>query len=363
MKKIFLIILFLPFIQLFAQITISESDISSALDLDLQHHWDSNVPVTLGSAGTNRIWDFMNVQVDSIQMQKYVHSSSTPFASTFPSSNFCHRTINTWTNDTSYRYYHSLPATYAYTGYVQLGQGAPAFAKYASEFLLVNFPLSYNQTWSSSTRMKLTQSGQIYDSAIANVRVKFHSDGWGKLVLNSLGIDTFDVLRLRHNDTIYVTAYLGIFPVFRDTIRTINYIYITNNFGIICEIESKDGETNPNFTTAATFRYLSDTPVAVNEIVAKPPQTELLRNYPNPCNPVTHIMYSLAEASDVTLKIFDITGKEMVSLMNSQRKHAGNHEVEFDTVLLASGVYVARLSGVTENGRQFSTMHTMIVAK
>ncbi len=364
MYKIFFLLFFFFSSQLFSQITISESDISATLGMDMTYHWDKTIPVNLGSAGANQVWNFMSVNAESVQIQRYMQSSSTPFAATFPTSNYCQRNVNFWSNDTSYRYYHSTSATYAYTGYVQLGQGAPAFAKYSTEFLLVNFPLTYNQTWNSSTKMKLTQAGQIYDSAIANVRVKFHVDGWGKLKMNSMGIDTFDVLRLRHNDTIYVTAYLGIFPVFRDTIRTINYIYLTNNFGIICEVESKDGETNPNFTTAGAFRYLGDTPVNVREIHSSHPlKTELIQIYPNPFNPTTRIQYSLPSESIVTLKIFDIAGKEVTTIFNERQMESGKYEAEFDASFLSSGVYFAQLVGTSANGKQFSSVRSMIIAK
>jgi hypothetical protein len=70
---------------------------------------------------------------------------------------------------------------------------------------------------------------------------------------------------------------------------------------------------------------------------------ELQQNYPNPFNPQTTISYSLARASTVTLKVYNIIGREMAGLVQNERKAAGNHDVSFDATNLPSGVYFYRL--------------------
>lgn len=69
---------------------------------------------------------------------------------------------------------------------------------------------------------------------------------------------------------------------------------------------------------------------------------ELKQNYPNPFNPVTKISYSIPKAGIVTLKIFDITGREVASLMN-ELKQPGIYSVDFNASSFASGVYFYRL--------------------
>ena len=62
------------------------------------------------------------------------------------------------------------------------------------------------------------------------------------------------------------------------------------------------------------------------------------QNYPNPFNPATLIRYSIPEPGLVTLKVYDILGKEVATLVNEQ-KVSGNYEVKFNAGSLASGVY------------------------
>jgi len=64
----------------------------------------------------------------------------------------------------------------------------------------------------------------------------------------------------------------------------------------------------------------------------------LSQNYPNPFNPSTKITYSVANAGIVTLKIYDILGREVSTLVNEE-KPAGKYEVNFNASSLASGVY------------------------
>ncbi|MBK6912028.1 MAG: trypsin-like peptidase domain-containing protein [bacterium] len=73
-----------------------------------------------------------------------------------------------------------------------------------------------------------------------------------------------------------------------------------------------------------------------------PESYELHQNYPNPFNPSTSIAYDLLEASHVSLKVFDVLGREVATLATGHHE-AGRYTVNFDAASLASGVYVYRL--------------------
>ena len=77
-----------------------------------------------------------------------------------------------------------------------------------------------------------------------------------------------------------------------------------------------------------------------NKLVVK--DYDLFQNYPNPFNPATTITYQLPKSGSVTLKIYDMLGKEVMTLVNEQ-KEMGGYTVQFDASSLASGMYVYQL--------------------
>ena len=83
----------------------------------------------------------------------------------------------------------------------------------------------------------------------------------------------------------------------------------------------------------------------------------LSQNYPNPFNPTTQISYTLDRPAQVQLKVFDIAGNEIATLVNGEHG-AGNYTVDFDGKDLASGVYFYRL-----DAGSYSKVRKMILVK
>jgi pectin methylesterase-like acyl-CoA thioesterase len=86
------------------------------------------------------------------------------------------------------------------------------------------------------------------------------------------------------------------------------------------------------------FKYSKEIAVDINI----PVEFKLNQNYPNPFNPTTTISFSLPIAVQVSLKLYDVLGKELSSLVNEE-KPAGNYNVEFNASKLSSGLYIYQL--------------------
>lgn len=79
------------------------------------------------------------------------------------------------------------------------------------------------------------------------------------------------------------------------------------------------------------------------DVPLQPQGIELAQNYPNPFNPSTVITFSIPFASPVRLTIYDVSGREVASVLN-KRLEAGAHQISFDGSTLASGVYFYKMT-------------------
>ncbi len=96
--------------------------------------------------------------------------------------------------------------------------------------------------------------------------------------------------------------------------------------------------------------------------VVAPMVYSLAQNYPNPFNPTTQINFSLSTDSKVTLRIFDILGQEVSTLLNGNLL-AGPHYVNFDASKLTSGVYLYRIDATGADGSNFTAVKKMLLTK
>ena len=116
-----------------------------------------------------------------------------------------------------------------------------------------------------------------------------------------------------------------------------NFIFIA---GRPYRFNSTASATNYDFIIN---NWMNSTPTGAGDLEEDAPRTfKLLQNFPNPFNPSTQITFSLPERSNVILKVFDILGKEIATLVNEQ-KSAGTYNVNFDASKLSSGVYIYTL--------------------
>ena len=88
-----------------------------------------------------------------------------------------------------------------------------------------------------------------------------------------------------------------------------------------------------------------------------PSEYKLYQNYPNPFNPATQIKYAISKNSNVILKVYNILGKEISTLIN-QRQNSGNYQITFDAKDLPSGIYFYKLQA-----NDFTDIKKMVLIK
>ena len=130
------------------------------------------------------------------------------------------------------------------------------------------------------------------------------------------------------------------------------------------QIDSEYGDMGSAELWFDNIRILNPNPVAVRNNSVRNMNFKLYQNYPNPFNPDTKIKYNIAERSFVTLKVFNILGKE-VSVLVSGEKNPGLYQVNFNASNLPSGVYFYKLNAVS-SGKQayeFQAVNKLMLVK
>jgi subtilisin-like proprotein convertase family protein len=124
-------------------------------------------------------------------------------------------------------------------------------------------------------------------------------------------------------------------------------IRITDNAGL-----------TTGFLTSWGIQFNNSPAIGIQNISSEiPAQFELGQNYPNPFNPKTNFRLQIADLGFVSIKIYDITGKEVATLVNEEL-NAGTYNIDFDASHLASGTYFYKM---TAGG--FTDVKKMVVVK
>ncbi|HOJ06566.1 MAG: T9SS type A sorting domain-containing protein [Ignavibacteriota bacterium] len=174
----------------------------------------------------------------------------------------------------------------------------------------VNYP-TYSVVWS-----KNSLGGNLYDLAL-------------KITQSSNSNPSFFTMPIQ----IKVNSSTG------DTIITVFNNAQVQNFNITVANEPISITVDPNNWILKTINSV----VVGIEDEMQPQTFSLEQNYPNPFNPVTKIKFTLASNEYTTLKVYDIIGKEITTLVNNQMEK-GHYEINFDASNLPSGVYLYTLN-------------------
>ncbi len=203
-----------------------------------------------------------------------------------------------------------------------------------------NYPLLTNGTWILNQMPTFTETSDLFSTqlpvvkafAIATVDTTYGSPmaSWRQAGNeeggNFIYADWPIPVDLSYSDADLMTAGLGGFPV--------------GDLGWFpSEYQSWWAQRDAEYDHIAG---VLDGTVAVKELPVTANRFELGQNYPNPFNPSTVISYSIPQASNVTLKVYDILGNEVATLVN-QFQNANSYKVNFNAASLASGVYIYKI--------------------
>lgn len=114
----------------------------------------------------------------------------------------------------------------------------------------------------------------------------------------------------------------------------------------------------PRTHTRTYTLVVSSTPSGINNNTQSAYQYNLYQNYPNPFNPSTSIEFFLPKQSLVNLKVYDLVGKEVATLVNNDLRKEGLHQVTFDGTNLSSGVYYYKITA-----GEFTDIRKMLLVK
>ena len=118
--------------------------------------------------------------------------------------------------------------------------------------------------------------------------------------------------------------------------------YLSNQFKVRFQLKSDGGVRADGWYVDDIGVLIYTIPTSSEDEVVTVTKYELEQNYPNPFNPSTSIKFAISNKQFVSLKVYDVLGNEVTTLLNDQ-KPAGIYEIEFDANNLSSGIYYYRI--------------------
>jgi hypothetical protein len=330
MKTLFLFALFFTS-TLFAQITITNTDVSNYFAVGTSNtiHSADITSFDIGTVGVSNNWDFSGLQSTETFNTMSVDPVTTPYANQFAGSN-----IATYSQEN----YQGSPAevwSYLNLGSTLSNMGqAITSSTFPGDLITsvnnpasieIQLPMTYNTSWSQSYTNTLYYNGVPLSQT--NFSINVVVDAWGTMTMP--GGASFGALRIRETSVV-------------SGVPTVQYVFLAKN-GTSVTVEA--GDANPptsGVINATWYDWNVSSTSDVEQISGLPKDFNLTQNYPNPFNPSTKIEYSIPEVAFVQLKVYDILGNEVATLVNEEQS-TGSYRVDFSGANLSSGMYIANL--------------------
>jgi len=331
-----------------AQITITAGDVDAKLAVGNSIVTVSDTlteSVNIGSPGSTS-WDFSGLLNHTSTTLTSLTPSSTPYISEFPGTTHVLKTSLAGS-------FTGIPGTVAGDLYMYVTLGTtlvnpgsrgngtitfPGGQPLPGELTILNappdtmysLPTTLGTRWGSTyaTTTVVTVTGLEVSRTVKNYVIAYVVDAYGPMKMP--GGSTHEALRIRKED--------------RSGSTIVSYTFMAKD-GATVQVTASDPSLPDSGTISVARKYVTwvaGPPVSVKNPDAVPLEFSLLQNYPNPFNPNSEIGFRIAEGGYVTLKVYDLLGRELATLVNEQ-KAPGSYSVTFDASGLASGVYLYRL--------------------
>ena len=328
----------------FAQITITSSDLpnlfGAGISVTSYGNYDSSETMDVGSPSSSaaQSWTLPTfVVLDSSRVDN-VLPSSTPFAADFPGATYTETFSFTDTGMTFqlFTYLELSNGWLSFIGNVEYIYGSSGGHSIDSSIIqyeskpLIQLPISLGDVVEATPDTTAIGPGSFQVSTTTTTY-----DAYGTLTLAN---GSFQALRSYEvstyqdyaNDTLFYST------------TSYSLVWVTRE-GHQLTVGIDSGATSGTVRLSSiSVDYAGPTPTLVRKTVEQPEQFSLQQNYPNPFNPSTVISYQVPASGQVTLRVYDILGREMATLVD-ERENAGSYSVRFDGSRLASGVYFYKL--------------------
>jgi hypothetical protein len=329
-----------------AQITIGPDRIPAVGDEFTTVPMDTT-NVEEGTAGGNKTWNFSNLTVAGpSQTIKYANASATPYTGQFPGANLASIVVDG--NDTSYTYFSTASNKLTSLGYAS-GNG---IMKYNNTEIQLATPLTFNDQFSDL--FAGSWAGEGWEVRTGG-SISLHNDSYGTILLPG-GVAS-PAARVKFVRQTNDTGFVGGIPFYMSRMTTTSYEWFIPGLKFpVLQIAYYVTVANGNTTAYKHVEYNTHTATGVESRTQSGVAADfrLDQNFPNPFNPSTTIGFQIPQSGKVSLKVYDLLGREVATLVDEELS-SGIYSIPFDAQGLASGTYLYRLqTGTTVLSRKLT---------
>lgn len=360
MKNTYLLFAFLLlFITTQSQVTITQADLEAELTIGntVTTFVDTlTSSVDVGTAGQGS-WDFSGLQSQFQLDATSIDPSTSPAAGTFSGATHATYSNPTFAGVTLETWVHLSVGggTYgnmgAYTTASTSGFTTTTTIVIDPPESIYQLPLNYNDSWTESgTRSFSVEVAGFPQNHDVDYTSTNTVDAYGALTMPDGTIE--NVIRIKTETEL--TSNAGGVPT---TSNYVDFVFLAPSGSFLAVNTEGTGAASGGTVNAVEVSWnYGDASTDVEQIEELATDFYLAQNYPNPFNPTTNIQYSIPKTSDISLKVYDILGNEVATLVD-RKQSAGVYNAKFDGSNLASGIYFYTLRA----GSFSSTKKLMLV--